>query len=368
MQRVLTSSMAAFALPPELFDMIFDEIRRDNDKHTLLSCSLVSRDWADLTLRHRFHTVALVLRPDLGKTDATAASFIQFFTADPAIQRAVRSLKLQWGQLGECAVSSTPFAVLHALPRLRTLEIAGVLRTPCTLPPAPASMDMGPHAPRSLACVTVRGLGADLPQLSHDPAALCHLLSQLGPLDELRLQDTALRATAESWARVHGAGAGGQDAEGGAAEAGVPPLRVGALTVSRPVCTDWLTQFLPWVARAGALRSLDIDSALFLEGRRAVKRVMKAIPGDVEHFSSRIPFLPESQSGERPESRRLRDACLLICCVSSMQKTRTSTFRPCVRAQSRWSCSCLRCALALTSGSVFRRHSQHSARHSRVLK
>ena len=68
--------MAAFALPPELFDMIFDEIRRDNDKHTLLSCSLVSRDWADLTLRHRFHIVALVLCPDLGKTDMASTPFI----------------------------------------------------------------------------------------------------------------------------------------------------------------------------------------------------------------------------------------------------------------------------------------------------
>ena len=168
-----SNSMSSVSLPPELLDKIFGFVLYDDTKileepfarrkgATIFACSLVSKDWRDLTLRHRFSSMhvhtpldAYTLSPD-GVISASVPSLDtvenrinklpDFLHSRPLVCTAVHTLVLHythWNSDPTCFVH-----ILPLLPRLHTLELVSMTAPSKTLSMQPVL--------QSLDCLIIR--------------------------------------------------------------------------------------------------------------------------------------------------------------------------------------------------------------------
>lgn len=176
-------------LPPEIFDAIFDLIRHQNapDKNALFGCSLVSRAWRAMTLRHRFHTLSFYARvgerTSLTGIPSERKLFLQdFVNCDvyPLVRSAVHTLRLKW-IMGPGV--SLDFAQLSIdFPALRELVVHGRLTE---------AISNGARRVKfpPLDLLAVHGTSASGPGYpsKNRVSSLCDLLCQFTAVRELRL-------------------------------------------------------------------------------------------------------------------------------------------------------------------------------------
>ncbi|EKM48698.1 uncharacterized protein PHACADRAFT_202507, partial [Phanerochaete carnosa HHB-10118-sp] len=193
----MASSKALVSLPFDVYDHIFDIVRHNdaNDctfdlvhcrdvkthKNSLFAASRVCKEWADMTLRARFHTLSLVIK--LPGEQSTANRFLQDFVQEPIFthRQYAKKLTLRWG----CGKNSRiDFAnvlprYLPMFPGLLVLELRGVLYK---RPEQPIIQQF------RLQSLTIDGEWYRWRRHEeYDPRALCDLLVLFPELKELEL-------------------------------------------------------------------------------------------------------------------------------------------------------------------------------------
>ena len=141
-----TESLAS--LPLELIDKIFGQILADELEvsavsgglkkkgPTIFACSLVSKEWRDLTLRHRFRLLRVWISPPdrsllcdehyPGLPLATSIDeLLEFLRSHPHVSNAVHTLEFQRDRYEAYPDPIDYIQVLPLLPRLHTLELWG---------------------------------------------------------------------------------------------------------------------------------------------------------------------------------------------------------------------------------------------------
>lgn len=166
------------SFPEEVFDMIFDLIRRvDRRKWTLAACRQVSRHWRNMTLKHFYYSLSLVYRVE-GQTSIITC-FVQDFIQDEifdSTKRFVRNLALRCGT-GDSPITEDAIRYISFFPVLRHLKFTGVVKH--RLPKA-----MKLEVPPSLNSLS---LDTDKSH-SYEVRALCDLLCLLPTIRTLRLE------------------------------------------------------------------------------------------------------------------------------------------------------------------------------------
>ena len=185
-------------LPFDILDVIFDFVRQDDidtRKRTLFAASQVSKEWADMSMRARFHTLSLVVKLE-GET-SIVNFFLQDFVQEPIFEelkkrQCVKKLTLRWSREGSKSEIDFETILPHHLPLfpgLLSLELRGVLYK---RPTARLTQRF------NLQSLTIDGhLYHYHSQWYHDQRALCDLLCLFPSLKELKLTDVY------SWAHEH---------------------------------------------------------------------------------------------------------------------------------------------------------------------
>ncbi|KAI0794330.1 hypothetical protein C8Q74DRAFT_570188 [Fomes fomentarius] len=105
-------------VPIDILDQIFTLLQLEDDRRALYSCSLTSRHWREVSLRHLFHTITVLDRHSF-------ASFFTFLRQHPEIAALVKVLKFG-GERCDAFERSSPNldcdAFASLLPTLRGLD------------------------------------------------------------------------------------------------------------------------------------------------------------------------------------------------------------------------------------------------------
>ena len=186
----MASTKSLADLPFDIFDAIFNFVHQDDidtRKRTLFAASQVSKEWADISMRTRFHTLSLVVKLE-GET-SIVNFFLQDFVQEPIFEelkkrQCVKKLALRWSREGSKSEIDFKTILPHYLPLfpgLLSLELRGVLYK------RPTMRQMQRFNLQSL---TIDGhLYHYHSQRYHDQRALCDLLCLFPSLKELKLTD-----------------------------------------------------------------------------------------------------------------------------------------------------------------------------------
>ncbi|TFK85972.1 hypothetical protein K466DRAFT_664110, partial [Polyporus arcularius HHB13444] len=90
-------------LPVELLDMVLENTEPETQK----LCSLVCREWLEVSRRHIFDAVAV-------RSDTSFDTFLQFLTTHPHISHHIRKMHLL-GPEHNSPMSPNPFPSIHPL-------------------------------------------------------------------------------------------------------------------------------------------------------------------------------------------------------------------------------------------------------------
>lgn len=136
-------------LPLDIVDMIFEELRPEEDavltvfiadrmygdvpphpNRHLTSCSLVSRNWRELSLRHLFHSIAITIRPDITNEAISRLEGILFFkvgisdhVTNLKTLKAVRDGFIQYPSISKYVTNLT--FRMHFLNEFSALQVVG---------------------------------------------------------------------------------------------------------------------------------------------------------------------------------------------------------------------------------------------------
>ena len=186
----MASTKSLAHLPFDIHDTIFDFVRQDDidtRKRTLFAASGVSKEWADMSMRARFHTLSLVVKLE-GET-SIIKFFLQDFVQEPIFEelkkcQCVKKLTLRWSREGSKSEIDFETILPHHLPLfpgLLSLELRGVLYK---RPTARLTQRF------NMQSLTINGhLYHYHSQWYHDQRALCDLLCLFPSLKGLKLTD-----------------------------------------------------------------------------------------------------------------------------------------------------------------------------------
>ena len=171
------------ALPPELMDIVFDALRRvDDRKEALFASSLVCHTWRELTLRHRFHSLVFYAIPK-PKCERPLSSLLQdFFESDTfnRTRHSVRALTLSWRRN---RIDPGFARSVNYFPSLETLKLKGHISS--LVDTSVLHEALVPN----IRTLTIRGQQQRIGGRRHFTSSLCDLLCQFTSLDTLRLLD-----------------------------------------------------------------------------------------------------------------------------------------------------------------------------------
>lgn len=161
-------------LPPELLDLIFDNVRLiDARKRALQYCSFVCRRWRHCSLKHIFHTVSFYVTRDGEHRSRKPQNYVdEFIRSDifPMVRQAVQYLTLQVARdCGEVSITPEFLDYPSQFPALQQLTLYGNLSQ--RIPPIirdPASIP-------SLSCLQIYSTRSEVRQPFSVPA-LCDVL------------------------------------------------------------------------------------------------------------------------------------------------------------------------------------------------
>ena len=163
--------------------MVFDWIRpSDFRKETLFSCSLVSKSWRAMALRHCFYSLSLIYRmksyPETSDLNYILQDFVEAdIFAD--VQYLVRKLALQCGKIGPNPIELDIATYLRHFPALRHFTLAGRVHERLSL------NQPFPVLPLSLSTLAIVGQPGSI----HNIIALYDLLSLFRPVRHIYLRN-----------------------------------------------------------------------------------------------------------------------------------------------------------------------------------
>ena len=183
---------------PEIFDIILEILRvEDYHKTTLSSCSVVSRKWRALTIKHVFYSLSFIVRiPEKPDTSITSCFMQDFMQSDifRTVQSYVQKLALKWGKAQGNPIGTDILEYISVFPALRQLSLQGLVSKRCI---APSEQLAHIKYPRTLDTLEIIGRRASLQVLQdsptsrrtiQDPRAFCDILSLFGSIRTLRLE------------------------------------------------------------------------------------------------------------------------------------------------------------------------------------